>query len=96
LWALPDGGERAWAFAGLWTAREAYAKALGRGLTLSLGSYEVAGELDRPALVRAAPEDPRGAGGWLLASRRVGDDHVCTVACPGRRIVLVEFGPAVS
>lgn len=75
------------AFAGLWTGKEAYVKALGAGLTIRLDDFELGPE---PALLRSAGCDPRGPGDWVLATRAIGPDHVCTVAVARRRLVLVE------
>jgi 4'-phosphopantetheinyl transferase len=90
--ALPAEG-RAVAFAGLWSGKEAYVKALGTGLTTPLSGFELAGELAAPAIVRTAAGDPRGPEEWVLAQRRLDEDYVCSVAvaaAPGRGVTLVE------
>lgn len=93
LRALP-AARRACAFAGVWTAKEAYSKALGRGLTLPLRDFEVTGELTAPAMVRTAADDFRGPGDWVLAQALVAPDYLCTIASgagPGP-VALVEWG----
>jgi 4'-phosphopantetheinyl transferase len=97
LRAVPAPG-RAGAFAALWTAKEAYAKALGRGLPLPLRDFEVIGELAAPAIGRTAAEDPRAPGDWVLAQAAVAPDCLCTVAWaagPGA-VALVEWGRLVE
>jgi 4'-phosphopantetheinyl transferase len=92
---LPAEG-RALAFAGLWSGKEAYVKALGTGLSTPLSGCEVGGELVAPAMVRTAAGDRRGPGEWVLAQRRLDDDYVCSVAvavavaAAGGRVRLVE------
>ncbi|MGI8803935.1 MAG: 4'-phosphopantetheinyl transferase family protein [Solirubrobacteraceae bacterium] len=89
LAALPAAG-RAAAFAALWTAKEAYAKALGRGIGLPLSDCALIGELTAPALTRTAAVDPRGPDEWVLAQTAPAPDYVCTAAVAGRRLVIVE------
>ncbi|MCA1690510.1 MAG: 4'-phosphopantetheinyl transferase superfamily protein, partial [Actinobacteria bacterium] len=67
---LPAEG-RAVAFAGLWSGKEAYVKALGTGLTTPPSKFEVAGELHRPRIVRTAAGDRHGPEDWVLAQRRL-------------------------
>ena len=67
--------DRTRAFFTIWTRKEAYAKALGRGLSIPLTDYAVG--LHEPKLLRPAGCDDTS---WRLASINVGDGFVGAVA----------------
>jgi len=63
------------AFFRCWTAKEAYLKARGEGITLPLDWFAVSLDREAPSLRRATGDDPSR---WKLARVDVGDDYVCT------------------
>lgn len=88
-----DAASRRRAFLGLWTAKEAYAKAVGEGLSLPLRELRIT--LEPPALaLRGAP-----LAGWTLRWFEPGAGHVaaCVVehgAGPAPAITVAELMPA--
>jgi 4'-phosphopantetheinyl transferase len=64
LFAL-SAAERQSAFYAIWTRKEAYLKAIGKGLSLSLSDFDVTLELDDARLL-ATRHDPREASRWTL------------------------------
>lgn len=58
--------ERAIKFCQLWTAKEAYLKAVGTGLSGSLSSVKISLERDREPKLLAIEQDPSSAANWSL------------------------------
>jgi 4'-phosphopantetheinyl transferase len=63
--SLPDDQKTA-AFFNLWTRKEAWLKATGRGITQSLNAVEVAFLPGEPARFLSLPGGPEAAAGWRL------------------------------
>jgi 4'-phosphopantetheinyl transferase len=81
-----DGAEREAAFHRCWAAKEAYAKGLGRGLTLGLDRFSVAGLLGREGARRCAVAHPGRAGGrWEVERLPAGEGYAAAIAAPGSR-----------
>ena len=59
-------GERSHKFYQLWTAKEAYLKAVGTGLSGSLSSVEISLNRDREPKLLAIDRDPSAAANWSL------------------------------
>lgn len=79
--ALRNFEDRDQAFFGIWTAKEAYLKALGAGIALlPLNSFAVSTDPDAPSLLRADNDDPSR---WQLSRARVPDGYLCTIAVEG-------------
>lgn len=57
---------RATAFFRCWTAKEAYLKGLGLGLSLPLSSFDVTVDLDQPAALLASRQRPDDVDRWAL------------------------------
>ena len=74
----------------LWTFKEAYLKAVGSGIAMTLADVEI--DPDRPALLRVAGV-PVVAGEWTLLSARLPGPGVAAVAVRGSgwRLVAHEF-----
>ena len=83
LRALPEG-ERLRAFFECWTRKEAYLKAIGRGLFGPLEEIEVAVGPGRPAAVLSTPRDEEDAPAWSMRSLEVGADYAAAVVAAGR------------
>ncbi|MGE4279630.1 MAG: 4'-phosphopantetheinyl transferase superfamily protein [Magnetospirillum sp.] len=64
-------------FLSLWTLKEAYVKAIGKGLAQALDRF--AFTLEPPAITFAQAMDDDAAH-WLFHQERVGDDHVLALA----------------
>ena len=60
-----DGEERNRAFFRFWTRKEAYVKARGKGLTIPLQSFEVAGDSSQIVISGAPGDSPQGQS-WLV------------------------------
>lgn len=71
------------AFYACWTAKEAYAKALGLGLARPLDSYAVEARPDRPL---GLIEDRSGAGEWSFFRLDVGSGIFATLVVEGRDV----------
>jgi 4'-phosphopantetheinyl transferase len=83
-------GRREADFLAIWTAKEAYLKAVGSGVAMPLKAIEV--NPDGPSLDRIA-RDPHAAAEWTLLSTTLIGAAVCTVAVrgPDWRLVVREF-----
>ena len=83
-----DGGARELAFYRCWTRKEAYIKALGEGLSMSLDSFEVSlGEQPRFEACHDG-EDPQA---WSLLDVSPGPDFVGAAALRGSGLQLRRF-----
>jgi len=65
LRALPEDQQDE-GFFNCWTRKEAYIKARGKGLSISLDSFDVSLVPEEPASLLATREDPTGAAQWSL------------------------------
>ena len=79
---LRRAGDPLHAFFRCWTAKEAYLKARGEGITLPLDWFAVSLDRASPSLLRADGDDPSR---WMLSRVDVGNDYVCTVAVKSAR-----------
>lgn len=70
-------GDQLHAFFRCWTAKEAYLKARGEGITLPLDWFAVSLDRDAPSLLRANGDDPSR---WSLRRVDVGEGYICTLA----------------
>jgi len=87
--ALPPE-ERKTAFFTCWTRKEAYIKAHGLGLSLTLDSFDVSLTPKEPAIIRATRPDPHEAARWILHSPEVDSRYVSAVAVEGSALSLTE------
>ncbi|HSE19062.1 MAG TPA: 4'-phosphopantetheinyl transferase superfamily protein [Pyrinomonadaceae bacterium] len=85
--ALPKE-EQVAAFFRCWTRKEAYIKAIGKGLSQALDAFDVTLEPDLPpALLRAEEDD---ASRWLLRDVHVGEAYAGALVVE-RRVAQVRF-----
>jgi 4'-phosphopantetheinyl transferase len=83
-------GDRDAAFLTIWTAKEAYLKAIGSGVAMPLSQIEI--DLSGPSFSRIV-SDPHEAGRWTLLQTRLPIGAVCSVAIRGAgwRLDVREF-----
>lgn len=74
------------AFFNCWSRKEAYIKAQGLGLSLSLQSFDVSLTPGEPANLRATSLDPNEAARWTLKSLDVDPCYAATVAVMGKNL----------
>jgi 4'-phosphopantetheinyl transferase len=79
--SLP-AAERPRAFFDCWTRKEAFIKALGEGLFLSLDRFDVSLRPDRPARLERIDGDEAKAREWSLTELRFDDDFAGALAAP--------------
>ncbi len=90
---LLSGEERQRAFFQIWTAKEAFLKAVGMGLTVPLDRIEVGLGPDGRTRLASVDGDPKQSRGWQLESFSPSPGYQASVAIEGRgcRIVLGEI-----
>ena len=86
--ALP-AGERSAAFHRVWTRKEAWLKARGFGITVSLDSFEVSHGPGEARLLSTRP-DPAEAGRWTLLDLDFGAGFAGALCVEGREGVAVR------
>lgn len=74
---------KAEAFFKCWTAKEAYIKAQGKGLSLPLHSFDVSYAPGEPARLLATRDDPLEASRWTLRELMPGDGYVGALVAKG-------------
>src|SRR5690606_29881823 len=83
------GSARELAFYRCWTRKEAYIKALGEGLSMSLDSFEVSlGEQPEFEVCHDGREDPKK---WSLLDLSPGPEFVAAAALRGRDLAVQRF-----
>ncbi|MCC6418689.1 MAG: 4'-phosphopantetheinyl transferase superfamily protein [Gemmataceae bacterium] len=82
LAALPPEG-RLRAFLHAWTRKEAYLKAIGKGLQIPLSAVEVSLGPGEPARILSLGGDTGSAGRWFLQDLAPAADHVAALAVEG-------------
>ncbi|MEW6742822.1 MAG: 4'-phosphopantetheinyl transferase superfamily protein [Planctomycetota bacterium] len=87
LRSLPDESQPA-GFFNAWSRKEAYVKAVGRGLSLSLASFEVSLRPGEPARLLATLPDPRDAGRWSLRALDADPAYAAAVVIEGQESCL--------
>jgi 4'-phosphopantetheinyl transferase len=75
--------ERGTAFLRMWCGKEAYVKAVGKGMHLPLHTVHVG--------VRPESGSPRGAVGWTLAELEAAPGYVAALAVESRQVPVVRM-----
>ncbi|MEX0993606.1 MAG: 4'-phosphopantetheinyl transferase superfamily protein [Solirubrobacterales bacterium] len=83
--------ERIAGFYRCWTAKEAYVKALGAGLTKSLDGFVVSGATSAAPVLAADREERDAPARWKLARPSVPDGYAGCVASEGESFDLVQL-----
>lgn len=74
------------AFLNCWTRKEAYIKALGKGMSLPLDEFSVYFMPDEPACLLETKHDIREKDRWTLQEIKVGEGYVAAVTVEGRNL----------
>jgi len=82
LSALPEAA-RSEGFFNCWTRKEAYIKAVGRGLLLPLDSFDVSLAPGEPASLLSTRDNPLDVSRWSLRALAPGEDYAAAVAVEG-------------
>jgi 4'-phosphopantetheinyl transferase len=77
------------AFFECWTRKEAFLKALGRGLSLPLSAFTVSVGPDSPASLLHVAWDPAEASRWSISDLDAGPVFAAAVAVEGDRVDLI-------
>jgi 4'-phosphopantetheinyl transferase len=85
-WLGLPSEQREVGFFNCWTRKEAYIKAQGLGLSLSLESFDVSLGPNEPAILRATRPDPQEAARWTLLSLEVSPGYAAALAVEGARL----------
>lgn len=88
-WCRSTDSERTPAFFTLWTRKEAFAKAVGRGIAVGLEHIEFGAQGE----LIAVPADCGQSGDWWVRDLDVGAGYSAAVAttAPGGRVVVEDF-----
>jgi 4'-phosphopantetheinyl transferase len=82
------GPERLRAFYKCWTAKEAFIKAVGDGMTFPLHRFEVEVRLDAPGRLISIDGDPKPASDWTIVALRPAPDYLGAVAIHVRELTM--------
>ncbi|MET0646281.1 MAG: 4'-phosphopantetheinyl transferase superfamily protein [Pyrinomonadaceae bacterium] len=80
------------AFFNCWTRKEAYIKALGKGVAHPLDRFTVSLEPDRPALLLADETDPAAANCWSLRALPTDPGYAAALAARKRNWQVRFYG----
>lgn len=83
LQSLPDD-QRTLAFFNCWTRKEAYIKAVGKGLSIPLDEFRVSLRPDQPAALLFNKKDNAETSRWRMETLDPGPDYVGAVAVDGQ------------
>ncbi len=78
------------AFFNCWTRKEAYIKALGKGMSLPLDEFSVYFIPDKPACLLETKHDIQEKDRWTLQEINVGEGYVAAVTVQGRNLHFRE------
>jgi 4'-phosphopantetheinyl transferase len=97
LHALP-ASQRQQAFFNCWTRKEAYIKAIGKGLSQPLDQFEVSLEPTEPASLLNVEGDPGEASRWSLSTLTPPPGYVAALAVEGHnwRPTFLQFPESTS
>lgn len=94
IFALPDD-QQLRAFYQIWTGKEAFIKAIGRGLSFPLGKFCVEAHPDRSRALLSIDDPDHDATVWQMAAVDPAPDYVATVTwnSPARTVARHDFVP---
>jgi len=76
-------GDPVRAFFATWTRKEAFVKAVGKGIAFGLDAFDVNVDPDEPPVMLATRWDPAAAARWSLAAVDAAEGYMATVAAAG-------------
>ena len=94
LFALPDE-QQLRAFYQVWTGKEAFIKAIGRGLSFPLGQFRVEANPERPRALLGIDEPDHDAAAWQMAAADPAPEYIATVTWngPAQTVARHDFAP---
>ena len=92
LFAL-DSEQHLRGFYQIWTGKEAFIKAIGRGLSFPLGHFRVEARPDRPRALLGVDDPAYDAAAWQLSAVDPAPDYIATVIWngPARSVACFDF-----
>lgn len=78
-----------------WTGKEAFIKAIGRGLSFPLANFSVQGDPNQSPQLLAVDDDPSAASTWQMENVSPADRYAATVTWNGasRTVLRLDFRP---
>ena len=87
LMSLPKENRRQ-AFFNVWARKEAFIKAVGKGISLGLDQFDVSLRPGEPAALLATHWEAAEASRWSMVDLEVGDEYTSALAIEGRNFTL--------
>jgi 4'-phosphopantetheinyl transferase len=88
--SLPES-RKAEAFFTCWTRKEAYIKALGKGLSMPLNQFSVTFGPDEPAKLMHTSADSTSSSRWFLKGIRINARYIAAVVVEGDRLDFCQW-----
>ncbi len=80
--------QRLSAFYAIWTRKEAFVKAVGKGIAFGLSEFDVNVDPHQPPVMLATRWDPKDASKWLMATIKTEAGYMATVVTDGPEFQL--------
>ena len=87
-----DGDEKTRAFFRIWTRKEALIKAVGKGLSMPLASFEVRADDVKGSALKSMAFESDGRSPWTVEDLRLAADYAAAIAYDGTAAEMVLFG----
>lgn len=94
FFSLPEAS-RTEAFFNCWTRKEAFIKAIGKGLSIGLGMFDVSLRPGEPAQLLCTRFDKKDSGKWSLYELETSPGFKAALAAGSKRLKLIYFDAVV-